>query len=1086
MHNTAHPLEKIFGMSPPKAELVKCLDCGHFVSNLQSHCSRCGSVVTHLKDSNDGREESSEFNDIFDMAEEISQNTQKATSTPGPNGKSFQKTASSGFGGRFQMADDTRSPDLTEHPSRNEFNESGRDTMASIEIETETPLPNNTSEKAASRSDVIRLVCKNCGRKLRVKKTRAGQRIKCPKCEQKIHIPSDRDRASDNQKSSPQSLLADDEISFKLLAKQLKTEEKKAKVSEETEKGKKSKTKKGLSNRHYRKLMKPLEEKEVLPTDKIRLRTESLRELSSSGDPRAYDWLVADLEHNELPIRQAAIVGLGDFGDGRAVSLLVAVLDDDSMVLQKAALLSLGKLKDARAVKPLLLFGLSKPQMKFLASEAVVNLGEQAVQPLIELLDESDLGLVLEAIVLLGRLKNQRARRALTAVIDSRQPLLQCHAIEALGQLADPKSIGPLARLLESPDTNIRMTAAAALTRMASDKNIVAPLIKALKDPDDDVVVQAAKGLGESGVKRAAEPLSQLLRSPQEKIRVAAAQALGGLGDQRAVPHLLKLFEEESEDTQIKVLTTLRTLKPPHIGGSLLKHLNHPSPAVRRRVVDALGPIGDAEAAEQLERVLKRDATDEVRMAAARALGEIADPASVDGLKEALHKDEFNVRCQVIGALGDIGDEECWKTLLGLLKDQVAEVRFHAANALGVLGDKKSTPHLKDLLADKNSLVVRGATKALEKLGESDVENHVRKAQRSKKLEAVHEVFATVKSWFPDTPRGQKMVYGGTLAGVLLIFGLGWLAVKVIQGPPERIFVRGDVGSVSFSGDGDQLVVGRTRGVVEIWSISERSVLETIEVPGSQRVFATPDPKTLAITEGTSIKLWKTDGTPSPEAKAGHSQPIRHWFLSPDKSQVTTLSSDGVAIVWDLKTGEARQGVKLPPANVMTFTASQDGSLFAGGSHVGPVKIWDATTGELKLELPGTIPSKALAFSPESKTLVASFEEGFKLVTWDVETGKVRTKIAEGPQGGFIKLAFDPSGKFLLGFTATTAMVWPVESLGKEDFKPKSLSIKAEAITTFDFPAEGGKLALSSDEDSPVWIYDLATGRLTATLDVAQ
>ncbi|MCA9071716.1 MAG: HEAT repeat domain-containing protein, partial [Planctomycetaceae bacterium] len=468
------------------------------------------------------------------------------------------------------------------------------ESMDSVEIESETPLPENRRANSPTEDNNFRLRCKKCGRKLRVNKSRAGQRIKCPKCENRISVPGHRDLSTDDAAPSP------NEMSFTALARQLGAPPQQTNGDSDTEGAKAaSPSKKSLSGRKYRKLTKVLEEKGLQSSQKLSERADALRELGQSGDSRAYEWLATDLDHNELQVRQAAAVGLGELGDPQAVPLFVALLDDRSMVMRKAALLGLGKTKDSRCVKPILLYGLNDPQMKFLASEAIMALGEVAVPALIELLEDQELGVVLEAIVLLGRIKDPRARRALMGVIDARQPLLQCHAIEALGQIGDTKSIGPLSRLLQSSNANVRASAAAALSKMASDKNVVAPLVQALDDPDEDVVVQAANGLGETGVKRAAEPLSKLLRSPHENVRVAAAQAMGALGDQRAVPHLMTLLDVDSQDVSLKVLTTLRAMKVPHISGELLKRLDSPNAKIRRRVVDALAPMGDGEVAEK-------------------------------------------------------------------------------------------------------------------------------------------------------------------------------------------------------------------------------------------------------------------------------------------------------------------------------------------------------------------------------------------------------------------------------------------------------------------------------------------------------
>ncbi len=969
-----------------------------------------------------------------------------------------------GFGDIFQMADDVSPPQ--------DSSQSASEEETAVALGSKTPPPSNRNPQPDAPSNgVIRLACKQCQRKLRVKSEKAGQKIKCPKCETILKIPGQ--SPARNDAAEPQTLphhSSDIEVNFQELAEQMEVAEQAAKADSEI-----SNPRKTLSTRKYRQLSKVFAIEGVLNAEQLRQRVEALKELGHSGDSRAYEFLMADLEYADLQVRQAAVMGLGDLADSRAVPALVAVLDDHSMVMRKSAILGLGKIKDPRAIKPLLLFGLKIPQMKFMASEAVADIGEAAVLPLIELLEASELGLVLEAVVLLGRLKDSRARRGLMAVIDSRQQLFQCHAIEALGKLGDPKSVGSLIRLLSDSNANVRMTATAALSKMPEDRNIVAPLVKALKDPDEDVVIQAAKGLGECGDKRAADPLSRLLQSPNEQVRVAASQALGGLGDQRAVPYLLAMLETDSDETQIKVLTTLRTLKPPQIAGKMLTFLSHKNPAVRRRVVDVLGPIGDAEVAEQLESVLRMDSSDEVRMAAARALGEIADPASVDCLKSALHKDEFIVRCQVVGALGSIGDEECFSILMGLLEDQVPELRFHAATALGEIGNKKAIPNLKSLLKDTNPMVVRGASKSLEKLGELNVESQVKIAQRSQKMEAVYGMWETVKSYLPDSARTQKLILGGALVGVLGIGLAVWLVVSLFQGPAAKVVVRGNVQSLSYMPDGSQLVVGRTLSLVEVWNMETGKLSEQFSPPGFQKLITTSNPDVFALVSGKAVQLWNKNEDQEPtKPSVSHESPIMQTVVAPDHSVAATLSLGGRAIVWDLATGHARSSEQvLHPQGVKAFTMSRTGSLFAGVVGQNQIFIWDATTGKPRVKLSVKIAPTALAFSPDQTSLAAVIGEELQIWDWESEEVTARGKLPNPLE----EIQYNPKGQYLVGRRGSLVMVWEADSFGETSKPPKTLSLNADQVDALAFSPDGSQLALGGTEDAAVWVFNLATGQ---------
>ena len=1074
-----------------------CLLCSALITAGKTRCDECGASFNEGDSNTSSRnhrggnqtaghdapsrlgDESSAFDSIFEMADDVEHQTDEfplGSVSPAVGSHPPAVLRLSGNGSTHKQASRNGVPQL-EQPDDLAATKETNAGLSTVSFDNDTPLPPNQESKMVEPSDIIRLACNECGRKLRVRKDRAGKRIKCPKCEAKIAVPRPRSVMTDLD-SSPrhQVPLEQAEIHFADLAKELEKRAEKSATDDSSTKDKKQK--KSLSGRRFRQLTRILEEEGISSSDAVGKRADALRELGQSGDPRALDFLMADLENPNLQVRQAAVVGLGDLGERRAVPTLVALLDDHSMVIRKAAVLGLGKLKDPRAIKPLLLFGLVDPQMKFLASEAVLGIGEAGHQALIDLLEASELGVVLEAIVLLGRMKATRARRALMSVIDSREQLLQCHAIEALGHIGDPKSIGPLTRLLESKDANVRVTATAALSKMASQKNTVPALVKVLKDPDEDVVALAAQGLGESGDKRAAEPLSSFLNSSSEKVRVAAAQALGALGDKRAVPQLLRLLNGSSEETQIKVLISLRALEVPHISGEMLTHLHHPKAAVRRRVVDVLGLIGDAEVAEQLEQLLRTDPADEVRMACAKSLGEIADPASVECLKDVLHNDEFNVRCQAIGALGQIGDEECYRTLIGLLDDQVAEVKFHAATALGEVGDKQAVPKLKELLKEKNQTVVRGASKALEKLGEKNVENQVKSAQRSRKVEAVHGAFDTIKSYLPESARTQKIILGGSLAVLVLALGAGWLVVKMFQGPPEKVVIRGNVQTISFLPDNSTIAVGRTFGLTEIWKTDGSRPSDKFTPPPG-RILATPQPGVFALISGTAVQLWQ-EGQEELAQKSGHSKPIIRFVVTPDLNLMGTMSTDGVALVWDLKTGDSRAAVQLPAKNVIGFALSADGSLFAGGNNKGGVTIWNAASGEAVQQLKAGSSVLETCFSPDG-TLLAVSTTKKPLSVFNVETGEQVTTLPESE--GLSQLQFSPDGGYLLGQAGSGFLVWNAKILGDAPGTPMKIDVEVEEIDAVAISRDGTKLAVGGKRDSAVLIYDLADGKLESTLD---
>ena len=77
----------------------------------------------------------------------------------------------------------------------------------------------------------------------------------------------------------------------------------------------------------------------------------------------------------------------------------------------------------------------------------------------------------------------------------------------------------------------------------------------------------------------------------------------------------------------------------------------------------------------------------ETRVRAAKALGKLSGPGSIELLLCALEDHHFRVRAAVVNALRAVGGPHVVKGLARALRDDESEVVFNAAKALGELGD---------------------------------------------------------------------------------------------------------------------------------------------------------------------------------------------------------------------------------------------------------------------------------------------------------------------------------------------------------------------------------------------------------------
>lgn len=134
--------------------------------------------------------------------------------------------------------------------------------------------------------------------------------------------------------------------------------------------------------------------------------------LGGIGGARAAESLTGVLNDNKetLEVRKAAASALGNIGSPEAVNALNAILDDQSMDmnLRNSALLALGKTGNQEAAG-VFVEKLGDEDFGVSAREALIEMGEPAVEPLIENLETNDQKIKDETALILIEIGDPRA-----------------------------------------------------------------------------------------------------------------------------------------------------------------------------------------------------------------------------------------------------------------------------------------------------------------------------------------------------------------------------------------------------------------------------------------------------------------------------------------------------------------------------------------------------------------------------------------------------------------------------------------------------------------------------------------------------
>ena len=185
-------------------------------------------------------------------------------------------------------------------------------------------------------------------------------------------------------------------------------------------------------------------------------------------------------------------------------------------------------------------------------------------------------------------------------------------------------------------------------------------IVGLLKHEDRDIARQAIIALGKTKDEKYAQVLLDLLENEnfQEELKTTIIETLGNLGAKEAVIPLTEIVEDAFEEKawRWRACQALGKIGAPESFAVIQKLFSDKDKILRTYATEALG-LYDGDKAERLLKQALRDASWEVRLRAARQLGERKSLNSVDFLIYLAEEDpEMKIRIEAVTALGKIAD----------------------------------------------------------------------------------------------------------------------------------------------------------------------------------------------------------------------------------------------------------------------------------------------------------------------------------------------------------------------------------------------------------------------------------------------
>jgi HEAT repeat protein len=337
-------------------------------------------------------------------------------------------------------------------------------------------------------------------------------------------------------------------------------------------------------------------------------------------------------------------------------------------------------------------------QQRWEITKALTRLGNIAIPPLIEILEDEDT-----------------------------EEELRWYAARTLGEFQHPEAITPLVELLKTDeDEELKAIAATAIGQMGSVA--IAALSELLLDEDTRLL--AVRSLSCIPQTEIITPLLSVVQDPQATIRTAAIEALSSFHDERVPPVLLNALDDIAATVRRAAILGLGFRPDLREALDLVTRLQ---PKLYDFNIDvccaaavSLSRMGCDEAAQQLFKLLISPHTPlPLELETIRALSWLGTPSSLEYLQTAFNQITSETLWQeVVTVLGRVQKPQTTlavEILLQILRSQhpaieIANVKSAIALSLRQLGEMQAIEPLISLLADPNASVRLHAIAALKNL----------------------------------------------------------------------------------------------------------------------------------------------------------------------------------------------------------------------------------------------------------------------------------------------------------------------------------------------------------------------------------
>jgi WD40 repeat protein len=254
---------------------------------------------------------------------------------------------------------------------------------------------------------------------------------------------------------------------------------------------------------------------------------------------------------------------------------------------------------------------------------------------------------------------------------------------------------------------------------------------------------------------------------------------------------------------------------------------------------------------------------------------------------------------------------------------------------------------------------------------------------------------------------------------------------QLSTGQQLRVFQHGEpVYCVAISPDSRTIASGGKDRTIKLWNAQTGQHIRTLggwfggHADTVLTVAFHPDRKRLASgSADRTVRLWKLNSGKELRQISGYSHAITSLAISPDGSILVTGSLEKAIKIRQFGSGQLVRSLR-ESYKILTVAFSPNGETFASGGSDGIARLWDLKSGRvLQTFSEHSDFVSAVSFSKDGKILLSGDGDG-NIKLWQVETGEEICTLSEHGDR-IMSVALSPGGNSLVSCSADrTIKIW--------------------------------------------------------------